>query len=109
MPEWIAYYQENRENALSSIGNMALSSSYQKELSLWVNRYLDPIGLFRTINAKREEATDPFERIRLQAERDLEFTILLANKKDRSGSNILLLESNLLLLFNLMLAHMKNS
>ena len=107
MPELITYYQENRENALQSIGNMPLSTDYQRGLTLWVNRYLDPIGLFSIVNSGRKESSDQFERIRFEAEMDLEFTVLLANKRDRSNNNILLFESNLLLLFNLMLSHMK--
>lgn len=109
MPEWIAYYQENKEGALNIIGNMPLSPSYQRELAMWVKKYLDPVGLFRTINNERKVVPDPFNKIKLEAEKDLEFTVLLANKRDRSNCNILLFETNLLLLFNLMLAHMKNS
>lgn len=109
MPEWITYYQENKENALNSIGNMALSPKYQRELAMWVNKYLDPVNIFRTVNNKRTDVLDPFRMIKLEAERDLEFTVLLANRKDRSNCNILFFESNLLLLFNLMLAHIKNS
>jgi len=109
MPEWIAYYQENRINALNRIGNMPLSPKYQRELAMWVNKYLDPVGIFRTVNGKRSNDSDSFRKIRLQAEKDLEFTVLLANKRDRRDCNILLFESNLLLHFNLMLAHMENS
>jgi hypothetical protein len=109
MPEWIAYYQEKRDNALNSIGNMALSLNYQRELAMWVNKYLDPISLFRTLNNERAISSDPVHKIKIEAERDLEFTVLFANKKDRNGCNILFFESNLLLHFNLMLAHMENS
>ena len=109
MPEWITYYQENKESALNIIGNMPLSSGYQRELTMWVQKYLDPVGLFRIINNERTVVSDPFNKIKLEAEKDLEFTVLIANKRDRSNCNILLFETNLLLLFNLMLAHMKNS
>ena len=109
MPEWIDYYEDNREFALQRIKNMALSVRYRKELSMWINKYLDPFVIFRIVSAGRSPSDDTFRRIRMEAEKDLEFTILTASKRDRKSSDILLFESNLLLLFNMMLAHMKKA
>jgi hypothetical protein len=107
--EWIAYYEENRKHALDLIGNMPLSARYRRELDLWINNYLDPFALNRTVAARKKDSADPFALIRTEAEKDLEFTVLNATGKDRIGGDILLLESNLLLQFNLLLSHIKAS
>jgi hypothetical protein len=88
---------------------MPLSTRYREELRLWVNNYLDPFLLNRTIVGKRSDSTDPFALIRTEAEKDLEFTVLKATAKDRNREDILFLESNLLLQFNLLLSHIKSS
>ncbi|SFM68488.1 hypothetical protein [Methanolobus profundi] len=107
MSDWITYYEDNKLSALKRIKNMALSPGYRKELSCWVNKYLDPFSVARTISIERKESLDPYSRIRMEAERDLEFTLLTATGKDRNSSDIILFESNLLLLFNLMLKHIR--
>ncbi|WP_407355043.1 hypothetical protein [Methanolobus sp. WCC5] len=109
MPDWITYYEDNRQNALSRIKNMSLSARYRRELNCWVNKYLDPFSVARTISVERYESPDPYSRIRLEAEKDLEFTLLTATGKDRNNSEILFFESNLLLLFNLMLRHIRTA
>ncbi|TGC08912.1 hypothetical protein [Methanolobus halotolerans] len=109
MPEWTEDYEDNRKHALIRIRNMALSVQYRKELSLWVNNYLNPFYIHRTITEKRKDFADPFDLIRTEAEKDLEFTVLSATKKDRSSSEIILFESNLLLSFNLLLSRIRAS
>ncbi|MEZ5335771.1 MAG: hypothetical protein R2741_11315 [Methanolobus sp.] len=109
MSDWIAYYEDNRQNALARIKNMTLSARYRKELNCWVNKYLDPFSVARTISFERSETPDPYARIRIEAEKDLEFTLLTATKKDRNNSDIIFFESNLLLLFNLMLKHIRTA
>ena len=107
MPEWIAYCEENREYALKTIRNMPLSMKYQKELSLWVNNYLDPFYICKAVIDRKEGYGDPFNLIRAEAEKDLEFAVLSATRNDRNNSEILLFESNLLLLFNMVLSQIR--
>ena len=107
--EWIAYYEENRKQALSLIGNMPLSTRYRRELDLWINHYLNPFALNRAVASRKRDSADPFALIRTEAEKDLEFTVLNATGRDRSGGDILLMESNLLLQFNMLLSHIKTS
>jgi len=107
MPDWIDYYEDNRQNALSRINNMTLSAGYSRELNCWVNKYLDPFSVARTISQERLESPDPYSRIRIEAEKDLEFTLLRANRRDRNNCEIIFFESNLLLMFNLMLKHIR--
>jgi hypothetical protein len=109
MSDWINYYEDNKQTALMRIKNMALSSGYSRELSCWVNKYLDPFSVARTIAEERKESLDPFSRIRMEAEKDLEFTLLRANTKDRNNCDIIFFESNLLLMFNLMLKHIRTA
>lgn len=109
MSDWIAYYEDNKQSALKRIKNMSLSVRYRKELNCWVNKYLDPFSVARTISNERTETLDPYSRIRIEAEKDLEFTLLTATGKDRSNSEIIFFESNLLLLFNLMLKHIRTA
>lgn len=109
MSDWIAHYEDNKQSALKRIRNMGLSPGYRKELNCWVNKYLDPFSVARTISVERKESVDPYIRIRMEAEQDLEFTLLNANKKDRNNSDIIYFESNLLLLFNLMLKHIRTA
>ena len=109
MSDWITYYEDNRQNALTRIKNMSLSSRYRKELNCWVNKYLDPFSVARSISFERNETPDPYARIRVEAEKDLEFTLLTATKNDRNNSDIIFFESNLLLLFNLMLKHIRTA
>lgn len=109
MSDWITYYEDNKHNALNRIKNMALSARYSRELICWVNTYLDPFSVARTISLERHENPDPFSRIRMEAEKDLEFTLLTATGKDRNNSDIIFFESNLLLLFNLMLRHIRTA
>ncbi len=109
MSDLITYYQENRHCALKRIKNMTLSARYRKELNCWVNNYLDPFSVAKSISLVRNESSDPFSRIRIEAEKDLEFTLLTATHKDRDNSDIILFESNLLLLFNLMLRHIRTA
>lgn len=107
--EWIAYYEQNRKHALTLIGNMPLSSRYRRELDLWINNYLDPFALNRTVASRKRDSADPFALIRTEAEKDLEFTVLNATCRDRARGDIFLLESNLLLQFNMLLSHIKAS
>lgn len=109
MSDWITYYEDNKQNALNRIKNMPLSSKYRKELNCWVNKYLDPFSVARTISFGRTETDDPYSRIRVEAEKDLEFTLLNATRTDRNNSDIIFFESNLLLLFNLMLRHIRTA
>ncbi len=109
MSDWITYYEDNRQSALEKIKNMALSTKYRQQLNCWVNTYLDPFSVARTISVERFEDPDPFSKIRVEAEKDLEFTVLCANKNDRKSSEIIFFESNLLLLFNLMLRHIRTA
>ncbi|MBP1909711.1 hypothetical protein [Methanolobus bombayensis] len=109
MSDWINYYEDNKQTALMRINNMALSTGYSRELNCWVNKYLDPFSVARTIAEVRKESPDPFFRIRMEAEKDLEFTLLRANKRDRSDLDIIFFESNLLLMFNLMLKHIRTA
>jgi len=109
MSDWIEYYEDNKRTALNRINNMALSTGYSRELNCWVNKYLDPFSVARTIASERKESLDPFFRIRMEAEKDLEFTLLRANKRDRSDCDIIFFESNLLLMFNLMLKHIRTA
>lgn len=88
---------------------MALSRQYRKELSLWINSYLDPFYIYRAIAERNRDHADPFDLIRTEAEKDLEFTVLSATGKDRSNSDIILFESNLLLLFNMLLSGIETS
>ncbi|MDW7731077.1 MAG: hypothetical protein SCH66_01455 [Methanolobus sp.] len=109
MSEWTAYFEDNRRYALSRIRNMALSRQYRKELSLWINSYLDPFYIYRAIAERNRDFADPFNLIRTEAEKDLEFTVLSATKKDRNNSDVILFESNLLMLFNLLLSEIRGS
>ncbi len=88
---------------------MPLSTRYREELGLWVNNYLDPFVLNRAVASRKRDSADPFALIRTEAEKDLEFTVLNATGRDRTGGDILFLESNLLLQFNLLLSHIKSS
>jgi hypothetical protein len=45
----------------------------------------------------------------MEAEKDLEFTVLRANNRDRRNGEIIFFESNLLLMFNLMLKHIRTA
>jgi hypothetical protein len=109
MSDWINYYEDNKQTALKRINNMALSNDYSRELNCWVNKYLDPFSVARTIAEEKRISLDPFSRIRMEAEKDLEFTLLRANKKDRNNCDIIFFESNLLLMFNLMLKHIRTA
>lgn len=109
MPEWTAYCEDNRDYALKRIRNMALSRQYRKELSLWINNYLDPFYIYRAITEKQKDQENPFDTIRTEAEKDLEFTVLSATRKDRNNSDVILFESNLLLLFNILLLQIRAS
>ncbi|WP_319506359.1 hypothetical protein [uncultured Methanolobus sp.] len=109
MSDWITYYEDNKQSALQRIRNMALTARYRKELNCWVNKYLDPFTVAKTISIERRESPDPYSRIRMEAEKDLEFTLLNASRKDRSDSEIIFFETNLLLLFNLMLKHIRTA
>lgn len=108
MPEWTAYFDENRTYALKRIRNMGLSRQYRKELALWTRNYLDPLYIYRSAADRKGNSADPFDLIRIEAEKDLEFTVLSATKKDRS-SDVIMFESNLLLLFNLLLSRIRAS
>ncbi len=109
MSDLIAYYLENKQSSLKRIKNMTLSPRYSRELSCWVNKYLDPFSVAKSIYIARNETQDPFSKIRMEAEKDLEFTLLSASAKDRDNTDIILFESNLLLLFNLMLRHIRTT
>ncbi|WP_340820161.1 hypothetical protein [Methanolobus sp. WCC4] len=109
MSDWIAYYEDNKQSALKRIKNMGLSPGYRKELNCWVNKYLDPFSVARVISIERRETSDPYSRIRIEAEKDLEFTLLNATRSDRISSDVIFFESNLLLLFNLMLKHIRTA
>ncbi|KXS43015.1 hypothetical protein HWN40_00315 [Methanolobus zinderi] len=109
MPEWTAYCEENRNYALKRIRNMALSIKYRKELSLWINNYLDPFYIRRAVIEKKKDFSNPFELIRTEAEKDLEFTVLSATKRDRSNIDVIMFESNLLLMFNMLLSRIRAS
>jgi hypothetical protein len=109
MSDWINYYEDNKRTALMRINNMALSTGYSRELNCWVNKYLDPFSVARAISEERKENLDPFSRIRMEAEKDLEFTVLRANNRDRRNGEIIFFESNLLLMFNLMLKHIRTA
>ncbi|WP_342303897.1 hypothetical protein [Methanolobus sp. ZRKC5] len=109
MSDWITYYQENKQSSLKRIKNMTLSTRYSKELGCWVNKYLDPFSVAKSISIARNETQDPFSKIRMEAEKDLEFTLLTATSKDRNNTDIILFESNLLLLFNIMLRHIRTA
>ncbi len=88
---------------------MSLSEKYRKELGMWVDNYLDPFVLNRTVAARKSDSSDPFALIRTEAEKDLEFTVLKATGKDRTGGDIYMMESNFLLQFNMLLSHIKVS
>jgi len=88
---------------------MPLSEKYRKELGMWVDNYLDPFVLNRTVAARKSDASDPFALIRIEAEKDLEFTVLKATGKDRTCGDIYMMESNFLLQFNMLLSHIKAS
>ena len=109
MPEWTAYCEDNRKYALNRIRNMALSRQYRKELSLWINNYLDPFYIYRAIAERKKDFQDPFDIVRNEAEKDLEYTLLSATTRDRSNSDVIMFESNLLLLFNMMLSQMRTT
>lgn len=109
MSDWIRYYEDNRQSALARISNMALSERYRKELNCWVDKYLDPFSVAKTISYERTETLDPYFRIKMEAKKDLEFTLLTATGKDRNNSDMIFFESNLLLMFNLMLKHIRTA
>ncbi|MBN2109569.1 MAG: hypothetical protein JW705_00570 [Methanosarcinaceae archaeon] len=109
MSEWTAYHEDNRKHALKRIRNMALSRQYKKELYLWINSYLDPFYISGSIAERKKDLDDPFDLLRTEAEKDLEFTVLRATSKDRSNSDVIMFESNLLLMFNLMLSDIRAS
>jgi hypothetical protein len=94
---------------LALIRNMQFSASYRKELSLWINNYLDPFVLNRAVAVKKSESADPFALLRTEAEKDLEFTVLKATGRDRTSGDIYMMESNFLLQFNMLLSHIKAS
>ncbi|MDY0385924.1 MAG: hypothetical protein RBT65_02080 [Methanolobus sp.] len=109
MSDLIIYHLENKQSSLKRIKNMGLSSRYSRELNCWVNKYLDPFSVAKSIYIARNETQDPFSKIRMEAEKDLEFTLLTASSKDRTNTDIVLFESNLLLLFNLMLRQIRTT
>lgn len=105
----IAICMDNKENASSVISHMKLSEKYTSALIGWTDKYLDMKNLERTIWGETAASEDPYSSVQIAAERDLEFTVLFATKKDRSNNDVLFLEGNLLLLFNITLQSLKES
>lgn len=87
--------------ALCRVKQLHISENYRKEIIRWIDVYLDPRNMenrLRGHNAFPEDFS-----IKEAAEKDLEFAILFAEEKDRKDSSVILFESQLILLFNLML------
>lgn len=87
--------------ALCRVKQLPISEKYRKEIIRWIDTYLNPEQIETIIN---EFAGSPEDfSIKDYAEKDLELAILFASREDRQDSEIILFESQLLLLFNLML------
>ncbi|MDK2892732.1 hypothetical protein [Methanohalophilus sp.] len=87
--------------ALCRAKQLPISEKYRKAIIRWIDTYLNP----KLIECKIIGPDDSTEgsSIKQYAEKDLEITILFASRKDRQDSEIILFESQLLLLFNLIL------
>lgn len=100
---------DNKEHASSVIKHMGLSKKYTDALISWTEKYLDVGNLERTIWVEAASSEDPYRSVQVAAEKDLEFTVLFASKKDRSSSDIYFLEGNMLLLFNVAMQRLKEN
>jgi len=100
---------DNKEHASCLINNMRLSEKYTDALMSWTEKYLDLINLERIIWGEIAVSENPYLNVKMAAEKDLEFTVLFASKKDRSNSDVFFLEGNLLLLFNFTLESLKEN
>ncbi|MBP2031059.1 hypothetical protein J2755_002007 [Methanohalophilus levihalophilus] len=87
--------------ALCRVKQLPISEKYRREIIRWIDTYLNP----EQIKAKLTEFGDSPEEysIKEYAEKDLEVSILFASREDRQDSGMILFESQLLLLFNLLL------
>lgn len=104
-----AICMDNKEHASSLINNMGLSEKYTDALISWTEKYLDLINLERIIWGETASSENPYRSVQVAAEKDLEFTVLLASKRDRSSTDVYFLEGNLLLLFNITLQSLRES
>jgi len=100
---------DNKEHASCVINHMGFSEKYTDALLSWTEKYLDIRNLERIIWGEIASSEEPYRNVQIAAERDLEFTVLFASKKDRSNSDVFFLEGNLLLLFNIALQSLKES
>lgn len=104
-----AICMDNKEHASSVINHMGLSEKYTDALISWTEKYMDIINLERIIWVEFASSEEPCRSVQMAAEKDLEFTVLFASKKDRSNNDVIFLEGNLLLLFNITLQSLKES
>ncbi|OPY21388.1 MAG: hypothetical protein A4E24_00562 [Methanomethylovorans sp. PtaU1.Bin093] len=104
-----AMCMDNKEHASSVINHMGLSEKYTCALISWTEKYLDIGNLEKIIWGETVSSENPFRSVQVAAEKDLEFTVLLASKRDRSSTDVYFLEGNLLLLFNITLQSLKES
>jgi len=100
---------DQKEHAFCVINHMAFSEKYTDALRSWTEKYLDVRNLERIVWAGIASSEDPYRNVQMEAEKDLEFTVLFASKLDRSNSAVFFLEGKLLLLFNIVLQSLKES
>ena len=104
-----AICMDNKNHAFCVINHMCLSERYTDALIDWIEKYLDIKNLERIIWGQVASSEEPYHSVQIKAEKDLEFTVLFASKKDRSNTDVIFLEGNLLLLFNITLHSLKES
>ncbi|MBC7086443.1 MAG: hypothetical protein H5T43_08835 [Methanomethylovorans sp.] len=104
-----AMCRDNKKHAYCLINRMGLSEKYTEALISWTEKYLDIFNLEKILWAQIASSKDPYHDLQINAEKDLEFTVLFASKKDRSKSEVIFLEGNLLLLFNITLHGLKEN
>jgi hypothetical protein len=104
-----AMCMDNKEHASCVINHMGLSEKYTDALINWTEKYLDIRNLERIVWGETASSEKPYRSVQMAAEKDLEFTVLFASKRDRSNTDVFFLEGNLLLLFNIALQSLKES
>jgi len=104
-----AICMDNKEHASCVINHMGLSEKYTYALISWTEKYLEIRNLEKMLWRETASSEDPYRSVQIEAEKDLEFTVLFATKKDRSNTDVIFFEGNLLLLFNISLQSLKES
>ncbi len=97
------YFTESdaKSYALCRVKHLPISEKYRNEIIRWIDTYLNPKQIENRMTYFSSSPED--SSIKDYAEKDLELTILFASRKDRQDSEMILFESQLLLLFNLIL------